>query len=503
MERYLSQGFKNTSGTSSDKPFTTSTETLSTVIDDSYTVDTEVVIIGNGPAGLSLSTFLSGWQPFYDVNSPHPDPRIHEKLSQNAEQSLLDQDLSWFEEEFGEIMNPNYRPLAQLLDMLMRPVNCLRLEYNRDTDIPHLVLGETEIGGSWTEYDEEMITVSLTNWLNLPGFTIEEWLKGQLLIARLPAGVIREYLKAYAERMGLLNKVQPKTKVTEVTKLHNGSNKEPLYQVSGEDLEGVPFTIKCRKVVLACGQSHERHLEVEGEYLNPNVVYDVAHLKRLLQMEEEELPRNNRIIVVGDGISAADAINFCLKNNLQVLHVMKRGESQLRQTMLSKLSSSIYPEYASAYKLMTGKKENSLYQRMTSASVIKLNKEVATIRHLDREINEPFRILVACIGRRSELAMFPKKMDFNSDYRCDSDPHIFAVGSLAGDHFIRYLVGGCLQVATSLLKDREMELKQKKLQIVQDHMAQELREVERRQKCLRRKPATRCCRLNHILSTSS
>ena len=129
-------------------------------------------------------------------------------------------------------MNPSYRPLAQLLDMLMRPVNCLRFEYNRDTDIPHLVLGETEIGGSWTEHDEEvrrigkfpnehfvfqMITVSLANWLNLPGFTIEEWLKGQPLVARLPAGVVREYLKAYAERMGLLNKLQTKTKVTEVT----------------------------------------------------------------------------------------------------------------------------------------------------------------------------------------------------------------------------------------------------------------------------------------------
>ena len=46
MERYLSQNFRNTSGTSSDKPFTTSTEALSTVIDDSCTVDTEVVIIG-------------------------------------------------------------------------------------------------------------------------------------------------------------------------------------------------------------------------------------------------------------------------------------------------------------------------------------------------------------------------------------------------------------------------------------------------------------------------
>ena len=62
-----------------------------------------------------------------------------------------------------------------------------------------------------------MVTVSLANWLNLPGFTIEEWLKGQPLIARLPAGVVREYLKAYAERMGLLNKIKPKTKVTEIT----------------------------------------------------------------------------------------------------------------------------------------------------------------------------------------------------------------------------------------------------------------------------------------------
>ncbi|KAE9553525.1 hypothetical protein FO519_003274 [Halicephalobus sp. NKZ332] len=501
MKSYFSKNFRKDSGASSDESLITSTETLSTVIDGSWSADTEVVVVGNGPAGLSLSTFLSGWQPFYNVNSPHPDPRIHEKLSQNAEQSLLDQDLSWFEAEFEELLNPGVRPVAQLLDMLMRPINHLQFQYNQTTDIPHLVFGETDIGGSWTEYDEEMITVSLANWLDLPGFTIEEWLKGQPLVARLPAGVVREYLKAYAEKMNLLSKMKSRTKITEITKLHDGFSKDVFYQVSGEDSEGQSFTVRCKKVVLACGQSHQRHLEVEGEYLEPNVVYDVTHLKRVLHMEEGL--QRGKILIVGDGISAADAINFCLKNQLPVLHVMKRSELQLKQTMLSKLSPSIYPEYAKAYKLMTGKRENVLYERVTSASVIKLSKRVATIRVMDKEIHESFQVLVACIGRRSELSMFPEKIEFNADYRCDSDPQIFAVGSLAGDHFIRYLVGGCLQVASSLLKDRAMEFQQKKLQIVQSQMAQQLQEVERRQKRLRRKPATRCCRLGHILSTSS
>ena len=64
------------------------------------------------------------------------------------------------------MLNPNFRPSAQLLDMLMRPVNCLRFEYHREKYIPHLVLGETDIGGSWTEYDEEVREIEIEGELN-------------------------------------------------------------------------------------------------------------------------------------------------------------------------------------------------------------------------------------------------------------------------------------------------------------------------------------------------
>lgn len=64
--------------------------------------------------------------------------------------------------------------------------------------------------------------------------------------------------------------------------------------------------------------------------MEPNIAYDVANLKRLIHIEEGQ-PKKGKIVVVGDGISAADAINLCLKNELPVVHVMRRSDAQLRR----------------------------------------------------------------------------------------------------------------------------------------------------------------------------
>ena len=48
-------------------------------------------ILGNGPAGLSLSAFLSGLIPFYNPESRHPNPAIDGRLSPEPAESLIDQ----------------------------------------------------------------------------------------------------------------------------------------------------------------------------------------------------------------------------------------------------------------------------------------------------------------------------------------------------------------------------------------------------------------------------
>uniref|UniRef100_A0A914E1P8 Uncharacterized protein n=1 Tax=Acrobeloides nanus TaxID=290746 RepID=A0A914E1P8_9BILA len=192
---------------------------------DQLYLDTEVVIIGNGPAGLALSTFLSGWQPYYNPCGPHPDEQLHSRLVENFDRSLLEKDLSWYEEEFAERIPPNIRPQSHLYDWLVRPdeansnppqtsSNCLKMVYEPEKTVPHVVLGDTAIGGSWNTYDDEMVTVSLSHWMDLPGFSISDWLGGKPLLSRLPAVVIRKYMRAYVKRMHLNKHMRPFTKVT-------------------------------------------------------------------------------------------------------------------------------------------------------------------------------------------------------------------------------------------------------------------------------------------------
>ena len=45
---------------------------------------TQIILLGNGPAGIALSAMLSGLRPFY-VRA-HPDPEIHSQFAQQQDQ---------------------------------------------------------------------------------------------------------------------------------------------------------------------------------------------------------------------------------------------------------------------------------------------------------------------------------------------------------------------------------------------------------------------------------
>uniref|UniRef100_A0A7I4YHC0 Pyr_redox_2 domain-containing protein n=1 Tax=Haemonchus contortus TaxID=6289 RepID=A0A7I4YHC0_HAECO len=414
--------------------------------------DVPVIIIGNGPAGLSLSAFLSGILPYYNPATPHPDPLLHEKLLGNLGQSLIDQDLDWCYS--SDSVGGSTRPLSVLYDSLVRPGADLgaqissRLTWQTDETkyIPHLVLGETPVGGSWNNYDPEMLAVSFSSWLDLPGFSISEWLQGTPLVPRLPSVAIVEYMKSYVKEMGLSKNIISHTKVTSVKKTGE------LWTVSGKRKDGLGFSFTAKHVVLACGKMKSRKIELPTHNPSLPIVYDIVALRSRLAKDSIGTNANDaRVVVIGDGISSADAVRVCLEHEIPVLHVMRRTERQLRNSVLSRLSPLHYGEYHSIYRLMIGRDTHPLYEMSYASSVIDVDqKSVVTITTPKEDRYEKCSMLMVCIGRVSDLeGILAEKYTFTG-YQSDEDPTLFCVGSLAGDHFVRYVVGGSLEVARSL-----------------------------------------------------
>lgn len=51
------------------------------------------------------------------------------------------------------------------------------------------------------------------------------------------------------------------------------------------------------------------------------------------------------------------------------------------------------------------------------------------------------------VGLETELTMLEDKHEFDFDYQSLQDPSLYAIGSVVGDHFVRYLIGGAFRVA--------------------------------------------------------
>ncbi|GMR49840.1 hypothetical protein PMAYCL1PPCAC_20035 [Pristionchus mayeri] len=471
------------------------------------TPDTEVVVIGNGPAGLAVSAFLSGIHPYYDSLRGHPDDEVHRRLTRLEQSSLIDQDLSWYEQKMMEQAD---RAMGYLYDTLARPSidagihrpSALRWVADASRAVPHVVLGATAPGGSWSTHDPEYpsTTVLLNSrwWLYLSAvcsiFPATQWQpgwrirrapargtvgrSGQIeswtdLFSEQPASVVAAYMREYPRRVGISARVRSGTTVTKLEKTPSG-----MWRVSGvQAASGRPFTLLTRRVVLATGLMQQRMLEVDGEEGNARIVYTMQQLKQKMgeitdptapSVSSSPSPSSSSppVIVVGDGISAADAVLFCMERGLRVMHVMRKNEHELRRSaarLRSRFSASLYPEYYNVFELMQGRQQHALYERRVAVRVEKIDVQRVMLRTRNGVKEESFSLLAACIGQRTTFdGVLPggdqsssPRFSFGRDYRAEEDPSLFCVGSAVGDHYVRFLVGGCMHVAQQIVAEHE------------------------------------------------
>uniref|UniRef100_A0A915K0V7 Uncharacterized protein n=1 Tax=Romanomermis culicivorax TaxID=13658 RepID=A0A915K0V7_ROMCU len=351
---------------------------------------------------------------------------------------------------------------------------------------------------------------------------------------RVPCGLVCQYFNDYVQTLGLTDNCSNNTLITKVRKIIQSSDKNPtINESTGTNAHTCAISFcscqdqsdlyvweiygyhsktnklckyRCKRVVLACGSSSPKRLNVPNEDA-PNILHSNAsrsrcHLGLFVPSKFCDNIRkcNLPVLVVGDGLSAADTVTRLLLAEIPVIHSFRRSLQEVRHSF-TKFSKILYPEYHKLCQLMTPGVNDRLYTAYpntevigfsripnvkcrlipegknfgfdASSTVVKL-KSTLVDRSDDAIVDDlTFSKAVISIGYRPNLKFFDDRYKKslagnhwkNLDSKCNlvdvdpftkksrGDPTIYALGPLIADNFVRYLIGGSMAVASDLIKE--------------------------------------------------
>ncbi|GBP85606.1 Oxidative stress-induced growth inhibitor 2 [Eumeta japonica] len=320
----------------------------------------EVVVIGNGPSGMVTSFMLAGNVPY--LKEIPDDTPIDEMLK--ARLSSLPPGRSLYEADLEQLAEGlegrSQNPIPILLDSLMRPGADLGFQaeplvewrFEPDKQIDHVVLGRSGVGGAWRTFPAGVVTLSPGAWLTLPPHVSP----AESPPARVPARAVAAYCRRYAKLCGIQQYFHNGVAVSAVRRAAVGapppacpSPRCPLrarWLVTGYEVcSGRRFAYACSRVVVACGAS-DRASTLPA--LAPHAHHSLAALQHTLNTLEEIGDNVVRtVLVVGSGLSAADAVLAARARGFVAAHVHRAPPDTL-----ARLPRHAYPDYAEIYKMM-------------------------------------------------------------------------------------------------------------------------------------------------------
>jgi thioredoxin reductase len=249
-----------------------------------------------------------------------------------------------------------------------------------------------------------------------------------------------------------------------------GRQKSSQADVDGGHDEGKCVKILAKKIVLACGVGQHRKLGVPGEDL-PFVHHQYSDL--VPAVGESSLC--DPILVVGAGLSAADAVLLALKRGVQVIHAFYQDASDPK-LIYHKMSPSVYQEYRHVFALMQGKTTNQNYTPLPKHRVVEFKQGgTCRLKNIDseRETDQKISSCHVLIGNEAELKFLPQRLTSSLGVKADapihpklnpvdihpysfqseSVPSLYAVGPLVGDNFVRFVLGGALGIAHHIVNN--------------------------------------------------
>nr|XP_058135505.1 LOW QUALITY PROTEIN: oxidative stress-induced growth inhibitor 1 [Dasypus novemcinctus] len=307
---------------------------------------------------------------------------------------------------------------------------------------------------------------------------------GVLRNSRATAGDIAHYYRDYVTKKGLSHHFMAGAVVTAVRWGAPGPSGPgaqepgPLFQVSGflatEEQSPQPFSLSARNVVLATGMSDSpARLDVPGEDL-PFVHHGLAALEAATRAGAVT-PASDPVLIVGAGLSAADAVLHARHYGVPVIHAFRRPVDD-PGLVFNQLPKMLYPEYHKVHQMM---REQSIlspgpyegYRSLPQHRLLLLKEDRRAVFRdaRGREVAFDVSLALVLIGSYPDLSFLPgggadlavdpeqplsaKRNPVDVDPFTYQSPHregLYALGPLAGDSFVRFVQGGALAVASSL-----------------------------------------------------
>lgn len=239
---------------------------------------------------------------------------------------------------------------------------------------------------------------------------------------------------------------------------------------------GDKITYVSKYLVLANGGSDlPNRLEVSRMKKEPSwMLYDLGRLESNLDSYlSGDIEDIDPLLVVGAGLSAADAIIAARGRNVPVIHVFRQKSPELSRH----LQENLYPEYHKVHQMMLdGGSTYPYYTAYPEYSLTDFNDEARTViitskEGVNKKINVSFAIIL--IGSMPDLSFLPKHFNLANNkhllldcktntadidgltYAVRGYDNLFAIGPLAGDNFVRFLSGGALAVTAELYRRGE------------------------------------------------
>lgn len=225
------------------------------------------------------------------------------------------------------------------------------------------------------------------------------------------------------------------------------------------------------KLVLACGvHGNPRCLDVPGEEDVEFLTYALPEFSEICS----HVVGTGTVLIVGAGLSAADAVLLALKTGAKVVHVFERDPDD-QKLIFSRMSKEVYPGYYYVYRLMQERETNPNYVCRALSQITHLQNSGVTITSADGKSErwDNVKLGGVFLGSNAELGFLPEKLlaklgstsgggVINAKHNpvavdpvsfvTEASSSLYAIGSLVGDNFVRFGVGSALGTAQHIIK---------------------------------------------------